>query len=85
VVIESVAVRLEIRRIVRRPSMEKTMQRLIDDPEATLGRAAEHVLAGYAWFYSNRKVTVPAAATLVRLADEILAERCRWMAILARN
>jgi hypothetical protein len=66
-------------------SMEATMQRLIDDPEATLRRAAEHVLLGYAWFYSDRSVTVPAAATLVRLADEILAERCRWMAILARN
>jgi hypothetical protein len=61
------------------------MQRLIDDPEATLRRTADHVLTGYAWFYSDRNVTVPTAAMLVRLADVILAERCRWMAILARN
>jgi hypothetical protein len=61
------------------------MQRLIDDPEAALRRAADHVSKGYAWFYSDRNVTVPAAAILVRLADEILAERIRWMAILARN
>ncbi|HZV86757.1 MAG TPA: hypothetical protein VFF95_04360 [Candidatus Binatus sp.] len=61
------------------------MQRLIDDPEAALRRAADHVLKGYAWFYSDRNITVPAAAILVRLADEILAERIRWMAILARN
>jgi hypothetical protein len=49
--------------------------------------AAEHVLLGYAWFYSDRGVTVPTSATLVRLADadEILAERYRWMALLARN
>jgi hypothetical protein len=65
--------------------MEEAMQRLVDDPEAALRRAAEHVLRGYAWFYSDRNVTVPAAATLVRLADDILAERCRWMMILARN
>jgi hypothetical protein len=68
-----------------RLSMEKTMQWLIDDPEATLRRAADHILTGYAWFYSDRKVTAPAAAMLVRLADELLAERCRWMTILARN
>jgi hypothetical protein len=61
------------------------MQRLINDPEAALRRAADHVLNGYAWFYSDRDVTVPAAAILVRLADEIFAERIRWMAILARN
>lgn len=61
------------------------MQRLIDNPEATLRRAAEHVLVGYAWFYSDRAVTVPAAATLERLADEIFAERCRWMMLLARS
>ena len=66
-------------------NMEKTMQRLIEDPEATLRRAADHILTGYAWFYSDRKVTGPAAAMLVRLADELLAERCRWLAILARN
>jgi hypothetical protein len=65
--------------------MQTTMQRLIDDPEAVLRRAADHVLTGYAWFYSDRAVTVPAAATLIRLADEILAERRRWLAILARN
>lgn len=65
--------------------MEKTMQRLIDDPEAALRRAADHILTGYAWFYGERNVTAPAAAMLVRLADEILFERCRWMAILARN
>jgi hypothetical protein len=65
--------------------MEASMQRLIDDPEAALRRAADHVLKGYAWFYSDRKVTVPAAAILVRLADEILTERMRWLAILARN
>ena len=65
--------------------MEASMQRLINDPEATLRRAADHVLTGYAWFYSDRNVTVPAAAILVRLADEILAERLRWLAILARN
>jgi hypothetical protein len=65
--------------------METSMQRLIDDPETALRRAADHVLTGYAWFYSDRKVTVPAAATLVRLADEILTERMRWLAILARN
>jgi hypothetical protein len=65
--------------------METTMQRLIDDPEAALRRAADHVLTGYAWFYSDRAVTVPASATLLRLADEILAERTRWLAILARN
>jgi hypothetical protein len=65
--------------------MEASMQRIIDDPEAALRRAADHVLTGYAWFYSDRKVTVPAAATLVRLADEILTERMRWLAILARN
>ena len=65
--------------------MAKTMQQLVDDPEATLRRAADHVLTGYAWFYSDRSVTVPAAATLMRLADDILAERCRWMMILARN
>jgi hypothetical protein len=65
--------------------MDTSMQRLIDDPEAALRRAADHVLKGYAWFYSDRNVTVPAAAILVRLADEILAERIRWMAILARN
>jgi len=65
--------------------MEASMQRLIDDPETALRRAADHVLLGYAWFYSDRKVTVPAAATLVRLADEIFAERIRWLAILARN
>jgi len=41
--------------------MEETMQRLVDDPEATLHRAADHVLTGYAWFYSDRNVTVPAA------------------------
>jgi hypothetical protein len=61
------------------------MQQLIDDPEGTLRRAADHVLKGYAWFYSDRKVTAPAAATLVMLADEILVERIRWMAILARS
>ena len=66
-------------------TMETTMQRLIDDPETALRRAADHVLTGYAWFYSDRGVTVPAAAMLVRLADEILAERRRWLAILARN
>jgi hypothetical protein len=65
--------------------MEKAIQRLVDDPEATLRRAADHVLTGYAWFYSDRNVTVLAAATLVRLADEIRAEHCRWMMILARN
>jgi hypothetical protein len=65
--------------------MEASMQRLLDDPEATLRRAADHVLMGYAWFYSDRKVTVPASAILVRLADEIFAERIRWLAILARN
>jgi hypothetical protein len=65
--------------------METSMQRLIDDPEAALRRAADHVLRGYAWFYSDRNITVTAAAILVRLADEILAERIRWMAILARN
>jgi hypothetical protein len=65
--------------------MEATMQRLIDDPESALRRAADHVLTGYAWFYSDRSVTVPAAAMLVTLADEILAERRRWLAILARN
>ena len=65
--------------------MEASMQRLLDDPEAALRRAAEHVLMGYAWFYSDRNVTVPAAAILVRLADEIFAERVRWLAILARN
>jgi hypothetical protein len=54
-------------------------------PEAALRRAADHVLKGYAWFYNDRNVTVPAAAILVRLADEILADRIRWMAILARN
>jgi hypothetical protein len=68
-----------------RPKIETSMQRLIDDPEGALRRAADHVLKGYAWFYSDRNVTVPAAAILVRLADEILAERIRWMAILARN
>jgi len=68
-----------------RPKIETSMQRLIDDPEAALRRAADHVLKGYAWFYSDRNVTAPAAAILVRLADEILAERIRWMAILARN
>jgi hypothetical protein len=65
--------------------MEASMQFLIDDPEAALRRAADHVLKGYAWFYSDRNVTVPAAAMLVRLADEILADRIRWMAILARH
>jgi hypothetical protein len=65
--------------------MEASMQRLIDDPESALRRAADHVLLGYAWFYSDRNVTVPAAATLVSLADEIFAERIRWLAILARN
>ncbi len=65
--------------------METTMQRLIDDPEATLRRAAEHVLTGYAWFYSDRAVTVPVAAMLIRLADEMPAERTRWLAIMARN
>ena len=65
--------------------MEASMQRLIEDPEAALRRAADHVLTGYAWFYSDRKVTVRAAATLVRLADEVLFERIRWLAILARN
>ena len=65
--------------------MDTSMQRLINDPETALRRAADHVLRGYAWFYSDRKVTVPAAAILIRLADEILAERIRWMAILARN
>jgi hypothetical protein len=65
--------------------MEKAMQRLVDDPEATLRRAADHVLTGYAWFYSDRKITVPVAAMLVTLANEILAERYRWMMILARN
>jgi hypothetical protein len=65
--------------------METTMQRLIDHPEAALRRAADHVLTGYAWFYSDRSVTAPAAAMLIRLADEILAERRRWLAILARN
>jgi hypothetical protein len=66
-------------------TMEKGMQRLIDDPETALRRAADHVLKGYAWFYSDRKVTVPAAAMLTKLADEILLERTRWLAILARN
>jgi len=61
------------------------MQRLLDNPEAALRRAADHVLTGYAWFYSDRKVTVPAAAILVRLADEIFTERVRWLAILARS
>ena len=79
------AAQCETVRTVVKISMDATMQRLIDDPEATLRRAAEHVLLGYAWFYSDRGVTVPAAATLLRLADQILAERCRWMAILARN
>jgi hypothetical protein len=65
--------------------MEASMQRLLDDPEAALRRAADHVLMGYAWFYSDRNVTVPASAILVRLADEIFAERIRWLAILARN
>jgi hypothetical protein len=65
--------------------MEASMQRLLDDPEAALRRAADHVLLGYAWFHSDRNVTVPAAAILVRLADEIFAERIRWLAILARN
>ena len=65
--------------------MEASMQRLLDDPEAALRRAADHVLLGYAWFYSDRKVTVHAAAILVRLADEIFTERLRWLAILARN
>lgn len=65
--------------------MEASIQRLIDDPEGALRRAAEHVLKGYAWFYSDRNVTAPAAATLVRLADEILIERLRWLAILARS
>lgn len=65
--------------------VETTMQKLIDDPEAALRRAADHVLTGYAWFYSDRAVTVPASAMLLRLADEILAERRRWLAILARN
>jgi hypothetical protein len=69
----------------RNPSMEASMQRLIDNPEAALRRAADHVQMGYAWFYSDRNVTVPAAAALVKLADEILAERCRWLVILARN
>jgi len=65
--------------------MEASMQRLLDNPEAALRRAADHVLMGYAWFYSDRNVTVPAAAILVRLADEIFTERMRWLAILARN
>jgi hypothetical protein len=65
--------------------METTMQRLIDDPETALRRAADHVLTGYAWFYSDRGVTVPASAMLRALADEIRAERTRWLAILARN
>jgi hypothetical protein len=65
--------------------MEASMQRLLDDPEAALRRAADHVLTGYAWFYSDRKVTVPAAAILLRLADEIFAERTRLLAIFARN
>jgi hypothetical protein len=65
--------------------MEASMQRLLDNPEAALRRAADHVLMGYAWFYSDRNVTAPAAAILVRLADEIFAERIRWLAILARN
>jgi hypothetical protein len=30
--------------------METSMQRLIDNPEAALRRAADHVLVGYAWF-----------------------------------
>jgi hypothetical protein len=65
--------------------MEASMQRLIDDPEGALRRAADHVLKGYSWFYSDRKVTAPVAATLVRLADEILAARLRWLAVLARS
>jgi len=65
--------------------MENSMQRLIKDPEAALRRAADHILKGYAWFYSDRNVTVPAAAILVRLADEIFLERIRLMAILARS
>ena len=68
-----------------RNRVETNMQRLIDNPEATLRRAADHVLIGYAWFFSDRNVTVPAAALLLRLADEVFAERCRWMALLARN
>jgi hypothetical protein len=64
--------------------MQTIMQRLIDDPEATLRRAADHVLTG--WFYSDRTVSAPAAAMLSGLADEILVERRRWlMAIRARN
>ncbi len=65
--------------------MEASFQRLLDDPEAALRRAANHVLTGYAWFYTDRNVTVPAAAILVKLADEILAERLRFLTILARN
>lgn len=65
--------------------MEASFQRLLDDPEAALRRAANHVLTGYAWFYADRNVTVPAAAILVKLADEILAERLRFLTILARN
>ncbi len=65
--------------------METSMQRLVDNPEATLRRAADHVLTGYAWFYSDRKVTVPASALLMRLADQVFAERSRWMLLLARS
>ena len=65
--------------------MEASMQRLLNDPEGALRRAADHVLMGYAWFYSDRNVTAPAAAILVSLADEIFTERIRWLAILARN
>ena len=61
------------------------MQKIIDNPEQALRHAAEHVLTGYSWFYSDRAITAPASRMLNSLADEIRFEQYRWLAIMARS
>ena len=58
---------------------------ILKDPEQALRNAAKHVRYGYAWFYSDRAVTIPASDHLLYLADEIKFEVARWNMIMARS
>jgi hypothetical protein len=61
------------------------MDKILDDPETMLRHAANHVRYGYAWFYSDRAITIPAERHLLSLADELLKDRLTWQMILARS
>lgn len=61
------------------------MDKILVDPEKALRNAANHVRFGYAWFYSDRAVTIPTEEFLLYLADDVRLDSFRWQAIMARS